>query len=87
LVLDYETDTFEKPLLTISFNNLICIGSKNGMNQYDFHLTSWVVFDDYDDGILSASVFQINYRIQNTDILYEIEWVCENVGICNDNYA
>jgi len=60
-------------MITKFSNNLICIDSINGMNQYDFHLTSLVILiDEYDDSILAA------FRISNKHIdkLYEVEWVC-----------
>jgi len=37
-------------MLTKFGNNVICIDSTHGMNQYDFHLTSLVVVDEYDSG-------------------------------------
>jgi len=50
-------------------NILICIDSINGMNQYDFHLTSLVIVDEYDYGIPAASCISNKH----TDKLYEVE--------------
>jgi len=41
-------------MLTKFANNIVCIDSTHGMNQYDFHLTSLVVIDEYGAGIPAA---------------------------------
>lgn len=41
-------------MLTKFANNIVCIDSTHGMNQYDFHLTSLVVVDEYGAGIPAA---------------------------------
>jgi len=48
------SNAFQRKMLTKFGNNIICIDSTHGMNQYDFHLTSLVVIDEYGSGIPAA---------------------------------
>jgi len=52
-------------MLTKFANNIVCIDSTHGMNQYDFHLTSLVVVDEYGAGIPAAFCIS-NKKYTNT---------------------
>lgn len=48
------SNVFQRKMLTKFANNIARIDSTLGMNQYDFHLTSLVVVDEYGAGIPAA---------------------------------
>lgn len=45
------SNAFQRKMFATFGNNIICIDSTHGTNEYDFHLTSLVVVDEYGAGI------------------------------------
>lgn len=62
---------FQKEMLKKFGNDIVCTDSTHGMNQYDFHLTTLVVVDEYGSGVPGAFCISNKKNAEVFKVCYE----------------